>query len=232
VRVFRVAGLLLACWLGTIIIDGDPGVGAAPALTPDHVASLLESLHADYRLYIGTVRYGAGRLRPATLYAGLVRHGGLDPRDPEDVPQTGHGVLNDLIIFSDTFEPWRSAAWRLLLVDHEYFHARHFARGFDIPLVGFGDQDVDRHYHEALAWGWVSARAAAGVYGTLSLRERAEIRARHREHHGAFRRFVMARQPTAWVHYGRFIRDPDETFRSAASAPEEEPARVAGSERE
>lgn len=197
-------------------------------LTPDQVAEILTALHPDYRLYIGSVRFGATRLRPATLYAGLVRSGGSDPRDPDDRPIARAGAVNDLIIYADTFEPWRSDAWRSLLADHEYFHARHLARGFNIPVVAFGDGRADAHYYEALAWGYVLRRAETGVYGELLDRERAEAMARYVEHRGGIQRFVRRRQPSAWAHYGRFLPEPDLLTRPAASAPTTGPGPEAG----
>lgn len=195
---------------------------ADPEVTPAEVASLLASLHPDYTSYIGDVHYGTSRLRPATLYAGLVRSGGLDPRDPDDRPRTGRGVTNDLVIYADTFESWRTPAWRLLLADHEYFHARHFARGFGLPTVGFGQARADSNYQEALAWGYVLQRATQGIYGTLSASERAEASARYLEHYRAFHDFVMKRQASAWAHYGRFLPEPSSTIIQIASAQSEE----------
>ena len=196
------------------------GAGAAgPEVTPAQVEAMLASLHPDYALYISGVRYGATRLHPAALYAGLVRAGGRDPRMPEDGPRTGHGVRNELVIYADMFEPWRTPGWRLLITDHEYFHARHLARGFDIPVAGFDQMKTDTDYREALAWAWVARREADNVYGPLSAAERAEVAARYREHYDGFLAFVNRRQPSAWAHYGRFLPDPDSLVRRAAAAP-------------
>ena len=227
----RPLGILLAClpaWHATIAapIDAAPGTG----LTPESVASLLASLHPDYTRYIGAVRFGTSRFRPATLYAGLVRRGGLDPRDPSDGPNAGPGAINDLIIYTDTFEPWRTQAWRRAIADHEYFHARHLAGGFSLPVVSFGDGGANRAYYEALAWNYVIERSHDGIYGAFSSRERAEMRARYLEHHRRFRRFVARRQPSAWAHYGRFLPDPATPVRSVASAPREAPGPGAGVE--
>ncbi|HKY33976.1 MAG TPA: hypothetical protein VJV23_15705 [Candidatus Polarisedimenticolia bacterium] len=200
-----------------------------PEATPGQIEALLAAMHPDYALYIGEVRYGASRLRPASLYAGLVRRGGRDPRDPADGPRSGRGVANDLIIYADTFEPWRSGAWRLLIADHEYFHARHLARGFRLPVVGFGDAQADTDYHEALAWEWVVRRAGEGIYGRLSPAESAEASSRYERHRDRFRRFVTGRQPSAWAHYGRFLPDPA-GLRMAASAPTAGPPPEAGPE--
>jgi hypothetical protein len=210
--------------LAAAMAAGFVAMPASTNLTPELVASILAEMHPDYTRYIGEIRYGSSRNRPETLYAGLVRRGGTDPRDPEDGPSTGRGVMNDLIIYTDTFETWRTPAWRLLLADHEYFHAKHLARGFRIPVVGFGDPSTDADYYEALAWGYVLDRAREGVYGDLSSRERAEVRARYEEHLERFRGFVMRRQPSAWAHYGRFFSEPVEMITSGAPVPREETA--------
>ncbi|MFQ5701755.1 MAG: hypothetical protein ACE5HU_07930 [Acidobacteriota bacterium] len=221
-------GFLLAWFLHAGFAQGARALG--PVLTPEEMGCLLGSIHSDYRLYIGKIRYGATRLRPGSLYAGLVRQGGIDPRRLDDGPSSGHGAINDLIIYADTFEPWRTPAWRRLLADHEYFHARHLARGFDLPLVAFGDRAVDLHFHEALAWGYVARRADRGLYGELSRRERVELAARYREHLEGFRRFVMKHQPSAWAYYGKMLEAPGAPLRSADSGPAEVPEPAAGPE--
>ena len=195
----------------------------AADLSPDQVAGLLASMHPDYTTYIHEIRYGRSRLRPLSIYAGLVRPGGTDPRDADDGPRIGRGVVNDLIVYADTFEPWRTPAWRLLIADHEYFHARHLAKGYDLPLVGFGVASVDTDYLEAIAWQYVTRRAADGVYGTLSRAESAEVLSRYRCYYEDFRRYVFRTQPSAWAHYGRFLPDPRTRITSAGSAPTEAP---------
>ncbi len=219
---------LARAWIATLVVPACASpVFASSHLTPERVTAILASLHPDHEQYIGEVRFGSTRLRPSNLYAGLVRRGGRDPRDPEDRPEIGKGATNDLIIFADTFEPWRTPAWRLLLADHEYFHARHLARGFAIPVVGFGDPGVDTDYYEALAWGYVKDRASAGLYGELSPRESAEVNARYEEHYSRFHRFVLRRQASAWAHYGRFFPQP-EPLRSALPVPPEATSPPAG----
>jgi hypothetical protein len=75
-------------------------------------------------------------------------------------------------------------------------------------VVSFGEEEADRNYVEALAWGWVVDRIAAGHHPGLLPKEIAEIATRYRRHFERFRKFVMERQPSAWAHYGRFLRDP------------------------
>jgi len=205
--------------IGACLWSLQPSGSMAAETTPEQMSAMLASLHPDYRDYISSVRYGPTRLHPATLYAGLVRSGGLDPRDPDQAPRVGRGATNVLIIYADMFEPWRSGAWRLLVADHEYFHARHLARGFDIPVAGFGVSRADTAYREALAWAWVLERGGQGVYGPLSERELREAASRYTQHYEAFLEFVMERQASAWAHYGRFLPDPESLIKLASSAP-------------
>lgn len=226
----RMAGVMAALVAGLIALS--PGVSRAADLSPDQVAGLLAAMHPDYTTYIHEIRYGGSRLRPLSIYAGLVRPGGRDPRDAEDGPRAGHGAVNDLIVYADTFEPWRTQAWRLMIADHEYFHARHLAKGYNLPLVGFGNRRVDADYLEAMAWGYVVRRAADGVYGPLSRVESAEALSRYRDHYEEFRRYVFKTQPSAWAHYGRFLTEPPTRITSAASTPTEAlPPEAAGGTR-
>ncbi len=199
----RFVGWVLLLWI--LLAAAVRQVSAAPDVTPDQVASLLAAMHPGYERYIAQVRYGPTRLRPAAMYAALVRRGGLDPRDPGDGPVPSRGGSYDLIVYADTFEPWRTSAWRRLLTDHEFFHARHLAHGASVPVVGFGVAQADSDWLEAAAWGHVLGEAAAGAYGDLSATERAEAGSRYAEHRDRFMRFVMERQPSAWAHYGRFL---------------------------
>jgi len=198
----RVAAIMLV--LSAIGFDRTT---SAVRLTPGEAGEIIASLHPDHRRWIGTIRSGPAGA-DGGIYAGLVRPGGRDPRDPEDAPSRGRGVRNDLVIFPLAIDATRTPAWRILILDHEYFHARHLAGGFDVPLVSFGRNGIDRHYLEALAWGWVRGRAASGIYGSLPQREIAEVEERYRDHREAFMAFVMKAQPAAWAHYGRFLPDP------------------------
>jgi hypothetical protein len=211
-----------AILLGAALLIGPAATSVAADLTPDQVTSRLASMHPDYPRYIHEIRYGRSRLRPVFLYAGLVRRGGDDPGDSAVGPLAGRGALNDLIVYADTFEPWRTEAWRLMVIDHEYFHARHLARGYNLPLVGFGRPQVDSDYLEAMAWAHVLGQVASGAYGDLSPAEKAEAVSRYRDHYDRFRRFVMGAQPSAWAHYGRFLPEPSSGITSARSALREE----------
>ncbi len=218
-RPIRAIAAALAA-IGLIALSAPTVHARGRTLTSAAAERILASLHPDHSRWIGGIRLGDAGAE-AGIYAGLVRPGGRDPRDPRDAPVAGDGVVNDLVIFPHAFESRSSPSWIALVIDHEYFHARHLARGFPVPLVSFEGR-ADRDYLEALAWGWVLGRAAQGRYGALTASERSEVAARYRRHRDAFRRFVMDVQPTAWAHYGRFLREAEAGPRpvtSVASAP-------------
>jgi len=199
---------LVIAWLaiGSAIAD-PPG--------PSDPGSTLRALHADTDTYVRLVRVvplQAASVSPQGIYSGLVRQGGSDPRIPEDAPVAGNGARNDIVLFASSLDATRSAAWRLLILDHEYFHARHLARGWRTPLVDFGDAEANRHYYEATAWGYVLERALEGSYGALFPAEIREARAAFTRHFEGIRGFIERHQPAAWAHYRRFmpaVTDPD-----------------------
>lgn len=189
-------------------------------------ASLLRSLHADYESYIRSVRIVPGWRSEASreaLYSGLVRVGGLDPRAREDAPISGRDVRNDIVLFDSAIDPGRSTGWERLILDHEYFHARHLAHGWRTPLVDFGDRGATHDFYEAAAWGYVLQRALDGTYGDLSAADLREVRSLYERHFQAIRAFILKRQPSAWIHYGRFMpdMDGDGAFRQAPGERDE-----------
>jgi hypothetical protein len=157
---------------------------------------------------------GSTRFHPPGLYMGLVRTGGRDPLGRDDTPMVGSGVRNDIIVYADSREAGRSLGWAMLLIDHEYFHARHLGRGDRTPTPFFGDPDIDRHFYEAVAWGYNLAQADEGEYPTLTHADYAEAFRNYTLHFEAFREFILRRDRPAWAHYQRFLPDPDERNRT------------------
>lgn len=174
------------------------------ASTTAQFLEILTSLHPDYEIFIGEVRGASRRLHPSGLLTGLVRPGGSDPRDPRDAPRAGG--RNDIIVYDDTFEAAGGEPWRHLLVDHEYFHARHLGHGADAPVVDFDDEAVNRHYYEALAWGYNLERIEQGRYPGLSSAKVRRTRETYRRHRTAFEAWLRRHHEDAWSHYGRFFR--------------------------
>jgi len=191
-------------------------------LTEDGAALLLARLHPDYTRYIHALRIVSAqgaRASTGSIYSGLVREGGREPRLAQDAPVTGRGVRNDVVLFPGMMDPARSPGWRELILDHEYYHARHLARGWSAPLADFGDTAMNQSYYEALAWSYVVDRARHGVYQSLSAFDLREVEATYKRYHEALRKEILERQPTAWLHYGRFLVDPDENPGPAKTAP-------------
>ena len=185
---------------------------AAPRTSEAGASSRLEALHPDWERYIREIRiisFQAASVSPEGIYSGLVRAGGRDPRIAEDAPLPGQGVRNDVVVFPSALDPLRAPGWLTLILDHEYFHARHLARSAPPPLVDFEDGGANVSYYEATAWSYVLAKAREGAYGELAPADLREVAATYRRHHERFRAFVMERQPSAWLHYGRFLVDPD-----------------------
>ena len=150
-----------------ILLSSLVGAAGVPIATGDDFQQLLSAMHPDYTTYIGAIRTGSTRFHPVTLYMGLVREGGKDPTLPEDAPLIGRGVKNDVVVYADSREAGRSDGWAMLLIDHEYFHARHLARGDNTPVPSFGSPEVDRHFYEA-AWGTTWWKPRRGGYPTLT----------------------------------------------------------------
>jgi len=195
----------------------------AASQSPNDPIALLRGLHDDFQIYVHDVRSLSSAdvsISPQALYSGLVRIGGADPRLRGDAPASGRGARNDIVIFASTLDSSRAPAWRKAILDHEYFHARHLARGWTTPLVDFGDAGTNHDYYEAVAWGYVLLRARGGAYGEIRAEDLREITALYTKHFQAFRAFILDRQPTAWVHYGRFMPDMDEdgSLRGAPAA--------------
>jgi hypothetical protein len=184
------------------------GSAGVPIETGDDFEKLLASLHPDYAQYVGSIRMGEGRFHPPTLYMGLVRSGGMDPTLRDDAPMLGRGVKNDIIVYADSREAGRSLGWGLLLIDHEYFHARHLARGDATPTPSFGDAEIDRHFYEAAAWGYNLVQAEEGEYPSLTHADYLEAFRNYTMHFEEFRDYILRRDHSAWAHYRRFLPDP------------------------
>ena len=203
-RAGRRMGIFLLGCLGA----AGAGLAGVPIATGDDYCKLLRDLRPDYARFVGKIRVGESRFHPANLYMGLVRDGGRDPNRIEDAPALGRGVRNDIIVYADSREAGRTLGWAMLLIDHEYFHARHLARGDRTPVPAFGDPEIDRHYYEAVAWGYNLAQADEDEYPTLTHADYLEAFRNYSMHFEAFRDYVLRHDRTAWAHYRRFLPDP------------------------
>ncbi len=192
---------LMMCSLALCCLDP---AAASPSET-NRLRALLAAMHPDHARYIQSVRSAPAGVAPADLYLGLVRVGGRDPRDPADAPRPGAQQRYDVLVFRPpSATPW-SDGWSRLLVDHEYFHARHLARGDRLPRPTFARASANRHFQEALAWGYNLQRLSENAYGALPEQRRREVRQHYRRHREALARYVQQKQPSVWSYYGRFL---------------------------
>jgi len=206
--------VILALAIGASLA-AEPAAGApvATAGSSFEIVAILSSLHPDFADWIRAVRIvpiEEARVSQEGIYSGLVRSGGTDPRIPEDAPLAGRGVRNDVVLTPHALDRTRDEGWLRLILDHEYYHARHLARGWRTPLVDFGDPEANHAYYEAAAWGYVLNRALAGVYGPLRPSDIREAGATYRRHLDAIREVIARRQPSAWAHYRRFFPEAGE----------------------
>ena len=190
-------------WFGmalALAMSGLSGLMASPQESHE-LEKLLETMHPDFRRYIRAVRPSPPGSAAADLYLALVRPHGRDPRLPGDRPRSGAGERYDLLVFPGASGPGISRAWSRLLVDHEYFHARHLARASGLPQPMFESHAANHHFHEALAWNQSLQRLTAGNYGALPPRRVREARQRYAEHRRALAQYVKKKQPSVWPYY-------------------------------
>jgi hypothetical protein len=181
------------------------GHAASSPSDAHNLHTILVAMHPDHARYIRSVRTAPAGASRANIYLGLVRVGGNDPRDPADAPRPGAQQRYDVLVFPPPTATSWSDGWRRLLVDHEYFHARHLARGDRLPHPTFARASANRHFQEALAWGYNLQRMAENSYGTLPENRRREVLQHYQRHRQALARYVQREQPSAWSYYGRFL---------------------------
>jgi hypothetical protein len=191
---------------GSRIGDRDPGW-------------LLGLARPDWRAYIDAIRplrddrLAVRASRP--IYMALVRRGADDPTRSDNAPFAGPGVRNDIVYRSSSLDRSRSLAWTLLLLDHEYFHARHLAGATSLPLPGGVAAASERHFFEAAAWGFNVAEARRGRYNGLREDEFREALDRYGEHFRALRAVTRDADPTVWQSFSDLLRAPAELVRTA-----------------
>jgi hypothetical protein len=206
---------------------------AAPAedLSADPAELLLESLHSDFHVYVGSVRPlpppGAGSAAP--VYMALVRPGAEDPTAPASAPFAGPGARNDILYDPGVLAAGRSEGWTLLLLDHEYFHARHLAGATSLPMPRRTGAEVEHHFCEAAAWGYTVEQARAGRYPGLRPDEFREALDRYGDHYRALR--SIAQGSEAWPSLEAPLLQPAAFVRTIGSSPPEALSHPSGSGR-
>ena len=214
------AGVVLAA-------PADPG----PRLDQQALVRTLSLLRPDYPLYISSVRPlvpGIAR----RLYMALVRPGATDPAGKGSAPNAGPGARNDIVYDEASIATGHSVAWRSLLLEHEYFHARHMAGATLLPVVRDGVPEIERHYNEAAAWGFNVAEARAGRYPGLLPDEFREALDRLGEHYAALRAILKDSDPARWSRISELLLRPETLLTPAGATPSEGVRLSAASHRE
>lgn len=204
---------------------------ATSAMSPEE---LLGQIRPDYAAYIGRVRPLADQVPDRTgqhIYMALVRPGGGDPLSPFCAPFVGPGARNDILYATESIRGEHSNAWAMLLLDHEYFHARHLAGATSLPLPGRVAPEVERHFYEAAAWGFNVAEARSGRYPGLRPEEFREALDRYGEHYAALRDLTRASRPVVWAAYSDGLRHPSLAVTTSGSPRARVPARPSGWDR-
>ena len=186
-----------------------PGAGteAASLPTAGELQSALEGMRPDYAAYIGGLRAIEPDPRRG-IYMALVQPGAADPRSRGSAPLAGPGARNDIVFDAVAVTTGHTAAFRLLLLDHEYFHARHMAGATSVPLPEAVPAEIQRRFNEAAAWGFNIAEAREGRYPGLREDEFREALDRFRDHYTALRGLVERDFPRAWETMADLLRRP------------------------
>ena len=181
--------------------------------------SLLGMTRPDFRSYIDSIRLlpdkHAVTAARRPIYMALVRPGADDPTRTDNAPFAGPGVRNDIVYRQASLDASRSLGWTMLLLDHEYFHARHLAGATSLPLPGDVPAASERHFFEAAAWGFNVAEARRGRYHGLREDEFREALDRYGEHYRALRAVTRHADPGVWQSFSNLLRAPAELVRRA-----------------
>jgi hypothetical protein len=203
------------------------GIGAAAMLHGAVLAhatqaeGALAGLHPDYLQFVASIRpiQESGDEACSGLYMALVRPGAQDPTRRDSAPFAGLGARNDILYDPTVLQGGRSAGWLLLLLDHEYFHARHLAGATSISIPGHSPVEVEHHFFEAAAWGYNVAQARAGLYPGLTELEFREALDRYGEHYRALRDLTGEAAQARWGVLAEELRDPAALVRMTDPAP-------------
>jgi hypothetical protein len=206
---------LFRMWPAVIALGvlGLPGGGVAaregvglPTVQALEIA--LAGLRPDYTAYIGGLR----QIDPDPargIYMALVQPGASDPKSRGSAPLAGPGARNDIVFDARAVADGHTEAFRLLLLDHEYFHARHLAGTTTVPLPEAAATEIQRRFNEAAAWGFNIAEARQGRYPGLREDEFREALDRFRDHYTALRRLVERADGDDWRAMAEALRRPD-----------------------
>ena len=203
----------------------------APVGVIDRAEVLLRDLHPDYRIFVNAIHpMDETAVNGSPVYMALVRAGAGDPGRHESAPYAGPGARNDILYDPGVFTGTRGPAWTMLLLDHEYFHARHLAGATGLPLPLRNGAGVERHFFEAAAWGYTVGEARSGRYPGLREEEFREALDRYGEHYRALRALTREDNPALWSSLADPLRG-DVAVRATGSPSPAVPSHLSGSGR-
>jgi hypothetical protein len=218
--------LWVRCWGGAAVLLGALLCAITSPAIDRGVENAFATMRPDYRDYVRDIRplEGSARAASRVLYMALVRPGASDPTRDDNAPFLGPGARNDILYDPTLFEPGGSAGWVLLLLDHEYFHARHLAGATGLPVSPHATAAMEKHFYEAAAWGFNVAQARSGRYPGLSEEEFREALDRYGEHYRALRDLTRDSGQEAWERLEARLRHPDDLLTTTGSPAPEAPA--------
>ncbi|HZM70299.1 MAG TPA: hypothetical protein VFB95_08035 [Candidatus Cryosericum sp.] len=218
--------LWVRCWGGAAVLLAVLVCAVSSPAVDRGVERALATMRPDYRVYVRDIRplEGDARASAKVLYMALVRPGASDPSRSENAPFLGPGARNDILYDPTLFEPGGSAGWVLLLLDHEYFHARHLAGATGLPVPPRATVAMESHFYEAAAWGFNVAQARSGRYPGLSEEEFREALDRYGEHYRALRDLTREGGLETWERLEARLRHPEDLLTTNGSPAPEAPA--------
>ncbi|MFQ5876236.1 MAG: hypothetical protein ACE5JH_00870 [Acidobacteriota bacterium] len=206
------------CALGAWCL-ASPGPATCRGRSALDPVEILSAARPDYRRFITSLRPLPERLgndsRGSGLYMALVRPGASDPGRTDSSPLAGPGARNDVLYDAASIAAGHSPAWLRLLLDHEYFHARHLAGATALPLPPDLPAEVERHYFEAAAWGFNVAEARARHYPGLREDEFREALDRYGEHYTGLRRLSRLGSSVPWAELAERLKRPETFLRTS-----------------
>ncbi len=229
VAALAAAGATLPVWAAPA--EGLPSPAAPAPMTAGTLARELGAFRPDFPIYIGSLRPIAG-VTGRRIYMALVQPGATDPTRVASAPLSGRGARNDIVFDARAVMDGHTEAFRRMLLDHEYFHARHLAGTTSVPAPRNVPADLQTRFSEAAAWGFNVAEARAGRYAGLRPDEFREALDRYRDHYAALKTMAAGRTGLEWEEIVEALRrpdlranaGPDPEVRARPAAPDRSPA--------
>jgi hypothetical protein len=203
----RVLLLVVAIAIAAAPLLAAPPDGLPAPMSAGTLALELGSIRPDFPIYIGSLRPFSGAAG-RRIYMALVQPGATDPTHVASAPLAGRGARNDIVFDARAVSDGHSDGFRKMLLDHEYFHARHLAGTTSVPEPRSLPVDLQTRYSEAAAWGFNVAEARAGRYAGLRPDEFRQALDRYRDHYAVLRTLAAGRAGVGWKGISEALRRP------------------------